>query len=102
MFKLMNKYRSDIIIFIFIAVCVQSCAEDREYGSTDDVHNKIRSGLIINIDHLTGCEYVRTLFGGPTPRMSENGKSHLGCGNVEPDLSSFNLKSIETWRSEND
>lgn len=99
MFKLFSKYRLDIIIFTFIAVCVHSCTE---FDSTDDVQNKVRSGLKIYIDHLTGCEYISTLLGGPTPRMSEDGKSHLGCGNVEPNLSSYNLKSIETWRSEND
>jgi hypothetical protein len=32
-----------------------------------------RSGLRIHRDHLTGCEYFTTIFGGITPRLRADG-----------------------------
>lgn len=48
------------------------------YDNTDDSLNRERSGLIIYTDHLTGCEYLGSFFGGPTPRLNSNG-NHIGC-----------------------
>lgn len=33
-----------------------------------------RSGLRLHIDAATGCHYVSTLFGGPTPRLGRDGE----------------------------
>lgn len=32
-----------------------------------------RSGLRLHVDAATGCHYVSTMFGGPTPRLDANG-----------------------------
>jgi hypothetical protein len=38
-----------------------------------------RSGLILRIDHMTGCHYIGTPFGGITPRLDSDGQ-HICTG----------------------
>ena len=47
-----------------------------DYDDTDDEANGVRSGLIIRIDHGTGCQYLQTKAGNLTPRLNRNGR-HL-------------------------
>lgn len=99
--KSMKKHY--IIFFtIFVLLSVQSYASRKEshpFDATDDIENQARSGLVILVDHQTGCEYLGTLLGGPTPRMAEDGKTQLGCGNVSFDAPS--QISNNTWRELN-
>ena len=48
------------------------------YDDTDDVENRIRSGMVLYIDHGTGCQYLstRSLFtvGTLIPRVDSRGK----------------------------
>ena len=48
------------------------------YDTTDDELNSERSGLRLHTDNLTGCQYLSTFLGGPTPRLDAEGK-HVGC-----------------------
>ncbi|MGE3064141.1 MAG: hypothetical protein AB7K67_01025 [Hyphomicrobiaceae bacterium] len=35
-------------------------------------------GLVVSVDALTGCEYLRTIFGGVTPRKRRDGTQVCG------------------------
>ena len=46
-----------------------------DYDVTDDPANDQRSGLMVYIDHSTGCQYVgRGVWGGLTPRVDKDGR----------------------------
>lgn len=38
-----------------------------------------RSGMGLRTDNLTGCQYLMSPSGNLTPRMADDGKTHLGC-----------------------
>lgn len=62
--------------FIAIALFVAQfagCGMD----STDE-SARVRSGLSLHRDALTGCEYISTGKGGIAPRMTADGQ-HMGC-----------------------
>lgn len=44
-----------------------------------------RSGLIIYTDHLTGCQYLRSGFGGLTPRMDGSRRHICEDKRLEPE-----------------
>ncbi len=47
----------------------------KNYDDTDDLANKEASGLILYIDHGTGCHYLcRGVFDTLVPRLDKNGK----------------------------
>jgi hypothetical protein len=46
----------------------------RNWDDTDDVENKVRSGLVVYVDYKTGLEYLGTAQGALTPRLDFNGK----------------------------
>lgn len=45
----------------------------------DDTDGSERSGLKLHTDHGTGCQYLSTIGGGITPRVSADGATHYGC-----------------------
>lgn len=49
------------------------------YDSTDNYILEKRSGLGLYIDHLTGCHYLGTKFGGITERKDAEG-NHICRG----------------------
>jgi hypothetical protein len=44
------------------------------YDSTDDERNGVRSGLVLHIDHGTGCQYLSKPGAGLTPRLDDRGE----------------------------
>jgi hypothetical protein len=59
------------LVFFSIFIILK---DTNTYDSTDDVKNKVRSGMKLYIDHETGCEYIGTLFGSLRLRLDRNGK----------------------------
>lgn len=59
---------------LFWLVAFLWAAYFRDYDDSDDAEKGIRSGMMIHVDHKTGCEYFSTIFGGPTPRLDRDGK----------------------------
>ena len=66
-----------IIILTFAGVVLAQGLYFRyaPHDSTDDV--PARSGMTIRTDNHTGCEYLDR--DGLTPRIGQDGKTHLGC-----------------------
>ncbi len=58
------------------ASLLQKCMDNTRVGfdDTDDWVNRTRSGMVIRIDHGTGCQYLQPFFGGLTPRLDSNGQ----------------------------
>jgi len=51
----------------------------RPYDDTDDIVNKIRSGLSLFTDNKTGCQYIKGgYFNQMTKRVNGEG-DHVGC-----------------------
>ncbi len=51
----------------------------KPYDDTDDRQNKVRSGMFLYTDHMTGCQYLKAgFFGGMIKRTDINDK-HIGC-----------------------
>ena len=49
------------------------------YDNSDDIENKIRSGMSVYTDHLTGCQYLSLgRFNALTPRY-KNDSEQAGC-----------------------
>ena len=63
------------VAMLLIAGCVVESLMPRD--STDLPGE--RSGVKPTVDALTGCHYLRTLFGGITPRMGADGR-HICTG----------------------
>ena len=40
----------------------------------DATDGKKRSGMVLRIDHGTGCHYLESIMGGITPRLDTDGK----------------------------
>lgn len=57
------------ILFLLVVIVVGYYLP---HDDSDPVNG--RSGLGVYTDNLTGCQYLATLFGSPTPRMDRNGK----------------------------
>lgn len=57
---------------IWLYVCFNVVKGLYTYDSTDN--GKKRSGMAVHVDDKTGCHYISTMFGGPTPRLDKNGK----------------------------
>lgn len=53
-----------------VLIALQHC---QPVDSTDESRWG-RSGLRLHVDALTGCHYLSTMFGGPTPRLDSEGK----------------------------
>lgn len=67
---------------LFLAVLV-ALSYIRPMDSTD--YGRFgRSGLRLHIDSATGCHYVSTIFGGPTPRLDADGQ-HI-CGGYSEEM----------------
>ena len=62
------------------AVLLVIHAEDYFWPSSFDDSDAppLRSDLRIKTDHLTGCQYFITAFGGITPRVDRDGKQVCG------------------------
>lgn len=67
-------------VFLMLVVPVMVDEID-PVNSTDDSRRK-GSGLWLHVDALTGCHYLSTFFGGPTPRLDAEG-NHV-CTGREP------------------
>lgn len=67
-----------LIVIILYFVIAAYGAYKNSYDDSDDIANGVRSGLTIYTDHLTGCQYLGTLFGQITPRTDGHG-IHIGC-----------------------
>lgn len=65
-----------VVVFVFFAVYGHNLYEK---DSTDPPSG--RSGLGLQIDHMTGCHYLITLFGGITPRLDADGQ-HVCIGDA--------------------
>lgn len=67
-----------IIGFLLITTVYGYVRSYPNYDDTDDVVNKVRSGMVLHIDYGTGCEYLstRTLLttSDLIPRRDEYGK----------------------------
>ena len=65
----------EILGFVGIVVVLLAISSRcQPYDSTDDIANKDRSGLMLYVDHGTGCEYLGKVFGPPVPRLDRFGK----------------------------
>lgn len=65
--------------FLLVGIALSMADSVRPYDSTDDETAGVRSGLILFVDNLTGCQYLKGgFFGGVTPRVDGNG-SQIGC-----------------------
>ena len=60
-----------IAFFVFLAVQLSST---KPLDATDNHITGIRSNLTILVDHGTGCEYLKSVSGGLTPRINPQGK----------------------------
>lgn len=68
----------NIIIFSGILIALRSCTKTFDLDDTDNKVTGERSGVVPITDHLTGCQYLKTLWGGITPRMDSDG-NQVGC-----------------------
>ena len=71
------KENLPMYIFLVVMVSMLLAVVDkhfRDYDNTDDVKNKVRSGMILYTDYGTGNQYVKGgLFGSITPRLNSDG-----------------------------
>jgi hypothetical protein len=72
---------TDLLATIVVLLLFIWWVGDTKFDSTDDVANRERSSLSIRTDHLTGCEYLVSFLGGPTPRVAADG-THMGCKEI--------------------
>ncbi|WP_017993809.1 hypothetical protein [Rhizobium leguminosarum] len=58
-----------VLVVLFVAVMLEAFKERDDTDPPND-----RSGMVLFIDHRTGCHYVGTPHGGITPRLDRNGE----------------------------
>lgn len=59
-----------------VIICGMVVIVATRFSAFDDTDNHTtgeRSGVSLYTDHLTGCQYLGTLFGGITPRLDQHG-----------------------------
>jgi hypothetical protein len=64
----------EVIAWIVVCVVLLAAAHACTPRDDSDPVEGGRSGVSVTRDALTGCEYLRTPFGGITPRMDNTGK----------------------------
>lgn len=66
-----------IFLALMAIICFIGWLHDKldiGWDDTDDVDKRIRSGVKPITDHKTGLQYLKTPFGGITPRLDADGK----------------------------
>lgn len=61
---------SSFLIYWLLSSIIPRDSTDRPGG---------RSGMILHVDHLTGCHYLARVFGGLVPRLDADG-NHICTG----------------------
>lgn len=74
-----KKHKWSLIVIICMMGIFLLSSVKYPYDSTDDFRNKIRSGLTLYIDNLTGCHYLSKPWGELLPRRDAHGK-HICIG----------------------
>lgn len=67
------------ILVVLGSVFLVPAAKDRPRDSTDAPDGP-RSGMVIRVDALTGCQYVESGRGGLAPRLGPDGRPLCGAG----------------------
>ena len=68
-----------VFIFLIVTILTLFLRDSTPRDSTDPMDSENRSGIVLNIDNLTGCHYLSTTFGGKTPRLDKEG-NHICTG----------------------
>jgi hypothetical protein len=63
-----------VTALLVIGVAALWPSSAKPLDDTDDKLTGKRSNMQILIDHGTGCQYLRTVGGGLTPRLDKDGK----------------------------
>lgn len=62
------------MVFIVLALLAVGVFVERVEPHDDTDPPEGRSGFRVMRDELTGCEYLKTVFAAPVPRLDESGK----------------------------
>lgn len=54
----------------------------------DETDGEKRSGFMLRTDYGSGCQYLENIKGGVTPRIAEDGITHMGCKTQFENISS--------------
>ena len=77
----MPKRYALIIFYTTVVAMTLFWDYNRDFDSTDDAENRVRSGMTLYTDHLTGCQYLQAGwfgFDSLVPRYNSSG-GQVGC-----------------------
>lgn len=66
-----------------ITMGIAGIAQPKPFDDCDDAAAGTRCGMRVHTDTLTGCQYLSTRYGGPTPRVDVHG-NHICKPKVSP------------------
>lgn len=69
----MNRSTFTMVFIVLVSLAVGALV-DRVTPHDDTDPPGGRSGFRVMRDELTGCEYLKTVFAAPVPRLDESGK----------------------------
>jgi len=72
---------TQVCIIVYCTLWVAHAYQLSSRDSTDG--KKLRSGMVLFVDHDTGVHYVGSLFGGITPRINADGTPYWRTDNEE-------------------